>query len=297
MSFAAETREALCRRPVGPAEGEAELRGLWLACGATLPGGGWAWRTAHAAVARRLFHLLREVLGVRPQVLVRREKRLGRRRTYLLRHLAPAPVLPQETPDQQAALLRGMFLGAGSLTGPEGPYHLELVLRSAVAAEVAQQGLRALGLHPGRVQRKGKFVLYLKGADAIALFLARIGAEAAAASLGRARRWHAVRARANRLVNCDTANLSRAVQAGLQQAEAIRRIQRTGGLGRLSPGLRAVAEARLAHPEATLAELAQLLGLGRSGVHHRLRALMALAASLTGNEEGGPASPGPREGL
>ncbi|SJU33442.1 Uncharacterized protein conserved in bacteria [Clostridioides difficile] len=77
----------------------------------------------------------------------------------------------------------------------------------------------------------------------------------------------------NRLVNCETANLSKTVNAAVRQVESIRLIQNKIGLQRLPQNLREVAELRLNYPDESLKELGQMLDpqVGKSGINHRLR--------------------------
>jgi hypothetical protein len=91
-----------------------------------------------------------------------------------------------------------------------------------------------------------------------------------------------MRNQVNRLVNCETANVGKAVDAGLRQVEMISQIQRCAGLKLLPPQLQALALLRLSHPEATLQELGRLLDppLGKSGVNHRFRRLRLIAEQM-----------------
>ena len=93
-----------------------------------------------------------------------------------------------------------------------------------------------------------------------------------------------VRFDVNRVVNCETANVTKAVNAGLSQIDAIQRIERIIGLKSLAPGLQEIAELRLANPEMTLRELGQLLSppISKSAVNHRMRRLIHIANSLNG---------------
>ena len=86
----------------------------------------------------------------------------------------------------------------------------------------------------------------------------------------------------NRRVNCETANLKKTANAGMNQVEAIRKIEREKGLRSLPDPLREIAGARLENPDVSLQELGQLLDppLGKSGVNHRLRKLMEIAETI-----------------
>jgi DNA-binding protein WhiA len=95
-----------------------------------------------------------------------------------------------------------------------------------------------------------------------------------------ARNVKEVREQVNRLVNCETANLQKAVDAAGRQLDIIRSLEAAGQFKNLPPKVRAAAKARLDNPDATLQELAEMLGISKSGMNHRMRKLKELAATL-----------------
>ena len=132
----------------------------------------------------------------------------------------------------------------------------------------------------GFIDRKDDYVVYLKEGDAVMDFLAMIQADEAVEAFEVARNVKEVREQVNRLVNCETANLQKTVDAAGRQLEAIRRLQAADMIPRLPKKLRQTAERRLAHPDASLAELADMLGVSKSGMNHRMRKLRELAEEL-----------------
>ena len=86
----------------------------------------------------------------------------------------------------------------------------------------------------------------------------------------------------NRLVNCETANLSKTVNAAVRQVESIRLIESRIGLARLPKNLQEIAQLRLDNPEESLKELGEMLTppVGKSGVNHRLRKIEKIAEEL-----------------
>jgi DNA-binding protein WhiA len=193
---------------------------------------------------------------------------------------------PLEAPPKQVvgrsccrrAYLRGALLGGGSVSGPRAP-HLEIRTASRAGAELlvwvaAQEDVQL------RVHDRGRHAIaYAKGAEPIADVLALAGAGDAALAIDE----HAVvaeaRAHANRIANADHANLVRASRAAYAQVQAIRRLEEDGALGRLSPGLREIAELRLRHPSLSLRELAAKCRppATKAAAHRRLRKLVNLA--------------------
>jgi DNA-binding protein WhiA len=254
---------------------------------------------AASAVARRAFGLVRS-FGVDAEIRTYSRRAFDRATRYQLhvagtaralgtlheggvlsaRH-APLDVPPKRVVGRSCcrrAYLRGALLGAGSVSGPRSP-HLEIRTASRAGAELlrwvaAQEGV------PLRVYDRGRHAIaYAKGAEAIADALALAGASDAALAIDE----HAVvaeaRARANRIANADHANLVRASRAAHEQVQAIHRLDREGGLPRLSLPLREIADLRLRYPSASLRELAAKCRppATKAAAHRRLAKLVDLA--------------------
>jgi DNA-binding protein WhiA len=134
------------------------------------------------------------------------------------------------------------------------------------------------------VERKKRYMVYVKGGDDVAQLLRVMGAHSAVLTLESVRVLRGVRGDVNRVVNCETANVTKAVDAGLSQVEAIQKIDEVIGLRSLALGLQEIAELRLANPEMTLRELGQMLSppISKSAVNHRMRRLIHLAKRLNG---------------
>ena len=91
----------------------------------------------------------------------------------------------------------------------------------------------------------------------------------------------------NRKVNCEAANINKTVNAAVRQIEDIRYLEAVKGIEKLPDSLADIAMLRLAHPDASLKELGEMLNppVGKSGVNHRLRKLSQLAEELRQNKE------------
>ena len=189
-----------------------------------------------------------------------------------------------------AMFAAGCFVMAGSVTDPERRYHLEIVLPDAAFAEALAARLQAE--QPSIVMkataRKGDTVLYLKQNEQICDALTYFGAPSAAITMIDQQVYRSVRSQTNRRTNCDLANIDKTVAAGAQQAADIRLIAETVGLDSLPETLREIARLRLDDPEANLRDLGALCipPLSRSGVHHRLQRITALAEKLRRSKDG-----------
>ena len=179
----------------------------------------------------------------------------------------------------RTAFLRGAFLAGGAVSDPAKSYHLELCTSHYSVSRELPALLREVGFEPKQTTRKSNYVTYMKSSETIADFLTALGAPLASMELMNAKLEKHLRGSVNRRVNCDSANLDKAVDAALEQVEAIQRYARTRGLDSLPDKLRETAELRLAHPELTLSQLSVLFQppITKSALNHRLRKLLDLA--------------------
>ena len=179
----------------------------------------------------------------------------------------------------RASFLRGIFFAGGSVTDPLKRYHLELTTSHAQASRELDALLRECGYPPKSVSRNGSFVTYFKQSDQIEDFLTLIGAPVAAMKIMSAKLEKDLRNSVNRRLNCDSANLDKAVLAAREQMDSIRALQEAGLLEQLPDKLQLTAALRLENPELTLSELAEEFDppVTKSCLNHRLRKLMDLA--------------------
>ena len=294
LSFSLQTKEELARvKARRPCCREAELV-AFLRLGnleAGAPAGETIlFTTTYPALTRKVYSLAREFLA--DPVQARSIRRQGRSRPVLkvvtraspgaIRAWLQARAQVPEYPCCQSAFLRGAFLATGSVNKPSGTHHLEFLLPDAERAGQVQSLMQQQELEPRLSRRQRGYVLYLKDSEQIIRVLSLMGAHSAVLAYENTLVYRDMRNRVNRLVNCETANLSKTVETGLRQAENIRYLVNTLGWGFLPPGLQEIAALRLQHPEASLKELGEMLHppVGKSGVNHRLRRLELLVRQV-----------------
>ena len=126
---------------------------------------------------------------------------------------------------------------------------------------------------------KNKYSIYLKDGEEISKFLALIGANRAVMQFEDIRIQREMRGKVNRLVNCETANLNKTINASIEQIAAIRKLQETGKFNKLNDNLKEIALLRLENPDISLVDLGKLLKepLGKSGVNYRLKKIIEIA--------------------
>lgn len=190
--------------------------------------------------------------------------------------------LPQRIirkPCCQSSFLRGAFIASGSVSEPGSSAHLEIYSDSEAFLETVIDAAASLGLRLSLTRRRRHPAAYTKNLGTITDLLVAAGAHQAALKFEERSVMSGMREEANRRANCDQANAARCTRAAARQIEAIEKLQKSGGWERLSASLVEIAELRLEHPSATIAELGQMADppLGKSAVNHRLRRLVSLA--------------------
>ncbi|ACV64632.1 protein of unknown function DUF199 [Desulfofarcimen acetoxidans DSM 771] len=260
--------------------------------------------TESAGVARKILTLIKQFFDHNTQVIVRRKARLKKNNIYQVK-VSSAPgirdilvrlgMLDEDGQLSEKikaglitrtcckkAYLRGAFLGGGSVNNPEGDYHLEIITNKEQHALDIAGVMRKFDLSAKVSTRKNWYVVYLKESEQIITCLNVMGAHTALLDFENARIYKDMRNQVNRLVNCETANLNKTVDAAVRQLECIKLIEGLVGLEKLPKSLRRTAELRLQNPEVSLRELGDLLEpkAGKSCVNHRMRKLEKIADAL-----------------
>ena len=187
-----------------------------------------------------------------------------------------------ENQENLKSIIRGVFLGAGSINNPERKYHLEIVLSNIEIMEEIVEILNIFEIKVKTLESKNKYSIYIKESEEISKFLALIGASKAVLKFEDIRIQKEMRGKVNRLVNCETANLNKTINASIEQIEAIEKIQKAGKFNKLDDNLKEIAILRLENPDMSLIDLGKKLKtpIGKSGVNYRLKKIMEIAKSL-----------------
>lgn len=182
----------------------------------------------------------------------------------------------------QKAIVRGAFLGSGSMNNPENNYHLEVIFLEKENSIFILNICKLFEIKMKSIEKDGKTVLYIKDGEGISRFLALIGAVKSVLKYEDVRILKEMKNNVNRLVNCETANLNKIVNASVAQINDIKLIKKLNKFEELPDYLKEIANVRLEYPDDSLKELGQKLNpvLGKSGVNHRLKKLQEIAEDL-----------------
>jgi DNA-binding protein WhiA len=177
------------------------------------------------------------------------------------------------------SLARGCFLGGGSLNNPNNKYHLEILFSTLKNAKFVLEVLKKFGIGAKLFERKNSTSIYIKEAEEISKMLAFIGANKSVLNFEEIRVMRDTRNNINRLVNCETANLNKTINAAIEQIEQIEYLQKIGEFDNLPENLKEIAILRKENPDVSLVQLGQMLSypIGKSGVNHRLKKICEIA--------------------
>lgn len=186
-----------------------------------------------------------------------------------------------------ACFMRGAYLACGSMSDPTRSYHLEFSTPHHRLGEDLARLMEELGISPKLTQRKGSYILYLKESENIEDLLTAMGAIHSSLELMNIKIYKDLRNKANRVTNCETANIEKTVVAASIQTQDIQYILQKRGLEYLPEELQEIVQLRLENPDLSLRELGELLKepISRSGVNHRLKRLSAIAQELRKTEK------------
>ncbi|HZK44578.1 MAG TPA: DNA-binding protein WhiA [Syntrophomonadaceae bacterium] len=263
--------------------------------------------TEDPATARKIYKLLKDILGFKSTVKIIDKTDSRKNRGYIVNtiltplefaHLNEIVTVKNNkiTPlfngvysrkCCQRAYLRGLFLSRGFISSPEGSYHLELIVDHPRLAEDVQGMLKGFGVDAKIIARKKSLVLYVKESEKIGDFLRIVGAYQALLKFEDIRILKSMRNSVNRHVNCETANLVKTINASVRQTELIKKLKKHRGLDSLPYKFRSLAILRLENPESALKELGEMLDppLSKSGVAYRMKRLEKIAEEMLEESE------------
>ena len=180
-----------------------------------------------------------------------------------------------------ASFIRGAFLACGNVNDPQKEYRAEFAVKNADLADDLLLLLREHSINMKKAARGSGFVLYTKDSEAVEDLLTLIGATHSALEIMDTKIMKSVKNNINRVGNCDSANISKTVEASIKQRTAIEYLESTDRLYSLPHELLEAALLRKNNPDATLKELCRISDepLTVSGLNHRLKKIIEISES------------------
>ena len=184
--------------------------------------------------------------------------------------------------EKERALVRGVFMGAGSISKPNRKYNLAIGFNDNAPASYVKQIIEKQNIISKIISREKKHILYIEDGEMISEFLAFIEAKKSVLNFENERVVKNVRNKVNRLVNCETANLSKTISSSVKQIEDIKYIKSKKKFSNLSAKEQEIANLRIKNPNMSLQNLGKLVNppVSKSGVTHRLKNIQNYANEL-----------------
>lgn len=282
MSFSSQIKEKLSEAEfVCPKCAVYETAGA-LAFGGVVNGHCIKFSTENESVAKRVKSNIFETFGIDAEITKgARTRRIEINDVYSAENITGGISPEGDIPFSccRAAYARGAFLGGGSVTDPKKGYHLEFDTRDNDTARYLAKILSRDGIDAKITERKGYYVLYIKGSDRIADLLGYMGAASGTFEMYSIQIEREMRNSINRRVNCETANTNKAAMASGKHLVAIKKIRNANKWDKLPDVLKEIGELREEYPEDSLKELGEKTDppIGKSGVNHRLNRIIEIA--------------------
>ena len=255
----------------------------------------------NASVARRIYKLLKTLFNVKPNIMVRVQKRFRVKQIYMLSikenvdgileklniYKNKRKVLPEEffldSEEEVIAFLRGLFLATGSISNPQTTgYHLEFSIHTKTEAMYVVRLLKKVNVVSKILKRKTSYMVYVKSADMISDLLKMFNATNSMFFFEDIRIYRDHKNMVNRLNNCEIANQEKTIQTGLKQLKDIKYLQSHDLIPLLDERIQEVISYRLKYPEISYQELADIVSqetgkpVGKSGINHYFRKIKEL---------------------
>lgn len=313
MSFSMEVKNEICRgiEEVNYEQALCLISAMMKIAGSiSLLGQGrviFSMSTENAAVAGALFKLIKKFFNIHCELMMKKNSTLKKNNVYIIRSKESTdimdflekinvlnregssfiinykmPDIVNKSIDLKRQYIKGAFLGGGSLSNPEKAYHFEFVCENEEFAIELSNLINTFEINSKIIIRKKNYVIYIKESEQIVNILNIIHAHNALLKLENIRILKDMRNKVNRIVNCETANLTKTVDSSFRHIENIELIQKEIGLNRIPKHLSDIARIRLQYPDESLKEIGGRLEppLGKSGVNHRLRKIDKIAEEI-----------------
>lgn len=178
-----------------------------------------------------------------------------------------------DSDEAKKSFIRGAFLGGGYINNPENKYHLDIIFKKFEFAKFVIQLLKDYNISSKLLEKEKEFTVYIKEGEQISKFLALIGASNTVLKFESERVMREMKNNVNRIVNCETANINKTIDASVEQISNIKKLKESGKFEKMSDDVKELANLRLKNPNDTLEELGRKLKrpVGRATVYYRFK--------------------------
>lgn len=186
------------------------------------------------------------------------------------------------TEEEAKAITRGVFLGSGYVSSENQKNHLEIGFSQKLYLLYIINLLKKYNFNMKEIKKNNNYSSYLKDGEEISRFLAFIGANKAVLTFEEGRVQKEMNNKINRIVNCESSNLNKTLNASVEQINAIKKLKENNKFELLNDKLKEIAQIRLEYPDISLEEIGKKLRepVGKSGVNYRLKKIIEISNQM-----------------
>lgn len=248
-------------------------------------------------IAERIYFMLKELTNLKIFIKFSKSKKFGEHNTYVISIPSQPGIksfieklekysskVDEASEEIEKGFIRGMFLGCGYIKSPEKEYALDFFVDSDELADELYNLLVKLEKKVYKTIKRNKPLVYMRNAEDIMDIIVLIGSMKEFYNYEETTMIKDLKNKTIREMNWEVANETKTLDTARKQVKMINYIGYKIGLNELSPVLEEIAFLRLENPEASLQELAEMIGISKSGIRNRFRRLEEIHNELLEKE-------------
>lgn len=254
-------------------------------------------RLENLPLAKRVYKFIKDTTDLKIEIKYSISKRLGEHNVYIIvipkqkgyrdfiekmKSLNVDLILTSE--EILKGFIRGIFLSCGYIKDPEKEYALDFFMDNEEAADKLYTLLLSKGKKVFKTLKRNKPLVYLRNSENIMDIIVLIGSIQSFFKYEETTMIKDLKNKTIREMNWEVANETKTLNTGNNQIKMINHIDKEIGLNSLSPVLEEIAHMRLNNPESTLQEIAEMIGISKSGVRNRFRRIEEIYNNLIKDE-------------
>ena len=248
-------------------------------------------------IAERIYKMLKDLTNLKIFIKFSKSKKFGEHNTYVITLPSQPGIknfieeLEKYTSNKEylnenieKGFIRGMFLGCGYIKSPEKEYALDFFVDNEELANELYELLVKMDKKVYKTIKRNKPLVYMRNAEDIMDIIVLIGSMREFYNYEETTMIKDLKNKTIREMNWEVANETKTLDTARKQVKMINFIGHKLGLNELSPVLEEIAFLRLENPEASLQELAEIIGISKSGIRNRFRRLEEIHKELLEKE-------------
>ena len=284
MSYTSQVKTEIIKKSIYTTKEKiAELRGI-LDVKNAIQNNKIEFKLESIELANRVYGLLKEVTELKLSVKYSISMNFGEHRVYIitiekqngyndffqmLEGFRGEEIEQDE--ERVAGFIRGLFLSTGYVKPPEKEYAMDFFIDDEEMADELYRILLNLGKKVSKTKKRNKNLVYLRNCEDIMDVLVMIGSIKEFYKYEEITMMKDLKNKTIREMNWEVANETKTLNTGIKQIKQINYIGAKIGINNLTPVLEEVAFLRLQNPESSLQELAEMIGISKSGIRNRFR--------------------------